>query len=200
MKYKKVVFLLVFVILLSFIISLGSGEMVQKFKQHIDFFNEIRSYNDNIYSCPETVTLLKTQEKLNKIDVSIRGNLNAQDVLNKCKKDKFFSIPAKPLNQNIQQCLENLRTQFKSNNIQKLAYNNETLIAECLIQEDYEKNSLGKNIKEDINLRNSGVINKVKQDYYTCANVPVEEGVNFSCSDYLIQVEKDAAGVSSYDT
>lgn len=199
--YRGIFLILVSTILIILLIGVAFGAEIQKeFKKHIDVFNQVKSYNDNYYfDCPKEKTLAEAGQKLNQIDSSIRSKISPPEVLARCNIKDYFVISGKELPLPIKQCVEELRDLFKEQGVPDLAYNDDTLLFECTIRDHFKEDNPGLETSSIFASRNEEFVNKVKEDYYNCANVPVEEGVEFSCPEYLAQREIDAQGVRAYE-
>ena len=136
---------------------------------------------------------------LNGLDVSMRGRITAKEIIDRCNLKDYFVISGKEIPIPIKQCVEDLRILFQEQNVSKLAYNEDTLLFECLVRDHFKEDNVGLNTSSIFASRDNDFVNRVKDDYFNCANVPVEDGVNFSCSDYLAQRESNAGGVRAYE-
>ncbi len=198
-KTQRTILLIVTVLLLVIAFVLGKSLVVPEFKTPVDFFNQVKSYNDNSYFCPEKVTLAEVQGKLNQIDPIIKGNLNPESILTKCQNGKFFSLSAKSLSQDLQLCVQNLKKLFEEQKVPEKAYTKQILIAECVIQEYFKKSNKEINVSEEIDLRTTETINQAKIDYYSCANIPVGDEEMFSCAKHLAITENNILEEKTYD-
>ncbi|MDP3698374.1 MAG: hypothetical protein Q8R47_02195 [Nanoarchaeota archaeon] len=199
--YKGKYSILVGVILLLSVVGLAFGAEIQKeFKKHIDVFNQVKSYNDNYYfDCPEEKTLAEAGRMLNNIDSTMRGRINPREILDRCNVKNYFVISGKQLPPPIKKCVEELNALFLEQNVPDLAYNDDTLLFECTVQDHFKKDNAGLNTSSIFASRDSEYVNKVKEEYYNCANVPVEDGTDFSCPVYLAQRESSAREVRAYE-
>ncbi len=179
--------------------SVLNSDSPQDFKNPVDFFYEIQSYSANSYTCPAGITLQKALEKVSAVSPVIKGDFTAQKVFEACKRGNFFVIPPKQMSKSLLDCTGRLKALFEQHSVPQLAYTDETLLAECLVQNDFRGRNNGPESTAIIAANTNEIISRIKQDYYSCAHVPIEEGTSFSCAEYLAEQEMNAKGVVGHE-
>jgi len=196
---KRLIILLIISILVVGILTSSLIVAQPNFEPPKDLFKRLQGYGGVTIHCPQSsnangdINAIKNTLQKYKQGIRDVNDDEINDFVTQCNNQKSFWIKPKPLEPKIQECIDKFSSEIGDN----AKFLTSKIREECVIEDHFDKSNFFLRIFKQnlynslLSERQTEIKQKLIQDFDTCANIPVDEGEEFSCEQYKLDLQKE---------